>query len=430
MKTKTIERKKHTGRNLILLNTGLKSERFFKAAHNASVRMAHFNDFLPNPETFINAFTEADGVYFESLQVAVINFNKEDELEFINRELKRNAVLFTEPERYVYKIGSYDYEKGYRDGMVAALKKSAPGHRETDAYVMNDVKRKFNDTPEVTWGIKATGVGFSPYTGKGINIAILDTGVFKQHEDLKGRKITTKKFVTSGKAGDVDGHGSHCTGIACGFHDKDGLRYGVANEAHIFAGKVLNDQGEGTDGGILAGIEWAIASKCRVISMSLGAATEPDEPYSKTYENVAKRAIKHGALIVAAAGNESNRPTLVAPVGHPANCPSIMAVGAVDNALKIASFSCGGINKNGGQVDIVAPGVSIYSMVNSQGEHEKWDGTSMATPFVAGIAGLYFEQNKTASPLDVWAMIAQHAKRLNLRSVDGGSGLVQAPEKP
>jgi len=205
------------------------------------------------------------------------------------------------------------------------------------------------------------------------------------------------------------------------------LRYGVAGKSNIFSGKVLNDQGEGTDGGILAGIEWALKKKCRVISMSLGAPCEVDEPWSKIYENVAKRSMKMGCLIIAAAGNESNRPSLIAPVGHPANCPSIMAVGAVDSGLKAAWFSCGGINNNGGQIDLVAPGVSVYSMINKQNEHDKWDGTSMATPFVSGIAGLYFEQNPDATPMDVWSLLTQNARRLNQSSVDAGSGLVQAP---
>jgi subtilisin len=189
----------------------------------------------------------------------------------------------------------------------------------------------------------------------------------------------------------------------------------------------LDDHGEGTDGGILAGIEWALKKKCRVISMSLGAPCEVGEPWSKTYENVAKRAMKLGCLIVAAAGNESSRPAYTAPVGHPANCPSVMAVGAVDSDLKIARFSCGGINKNGGQVDLVAPGISVYSMINKQHEHDRWDGTSMATPFVSGIAGLYFEQDPDVTPMDVWTLLAQNARRLNLSSVDAGSGLVQAP---
>jgi subtilisin family serine protease len=137
--------------------------------------------------------------------------------------------------------------------------------------------------------------------------------------------------------------------------------------------------------------------------------------------------MKLGSLIVAAAGNESNRPDYIAPVGHPANRPSVLAVGAVDKNLKIARFSCGGLNTNGGQIDIVAPGVSIYSMVNVQNGHDKWDGTSMATPFVSGLAGLLFEQNKDATPLEIWSLITQLARRLTISSLDAGSGLAQAP---
>ncbi len=331
----------------------------------------------------------------------------------------------------MYEISSLDYLKGYRDGINSLLENlnQRAGKGDVAGQEIMDLGRRFTDSDKATWGIKATGVQESPYSGKGINIAVLDTGVFKDHVDLTGRKITTKKFVSSGSAGDADGHGTHCVGVSCGFTDEAGMRYGVAHKANIFCGKVLNDNGEGTDAGILAGIEWAIAKKCRVISMSLGAPTEVNEPYSETYENVAQRAMKKGSLIVAAAGNESNRPDLIAPVGHPANCPSIMAVGAVDSLMKIAYFSCGGINKNGGQVDIVAPGVSVYSMINVQHEHEKWDGTSMATPFVAGIAGLYCEQNNDATPPEIWSLITQHAKRLSLSSIDGGSGLVQAPQK-
>jgi subtilisin family serine protease len=427
MNTPILHQKKHTGRNLVLLNAGLKRPSFFKAAENASVKLAHFNDYLSNPEKYLHAFTEGDGVYFEGLNVAVMNFDKEDELEYLNRKLKQKAVLATEPERYVYKIDTYDYIRGYRDGIDALLHRFDQQQDTEKVHAVNGLRRRFTDSDQSTWGIKATRSADSPYTGKGINIAILDTGIYKVHVDLKGRKITTRKFVSSGSSGDADGHGTHCAGVACGFKDEAGLRYGVASQSNIFCGKVLNDQGEGTDSGILAGIEWAITRKCRVISMSLGAATEADEPYSVTYENVATRAMQLGSLIVAAAGNESNRPLLTAPVGHPANCPSIMAVGAVDSALRIAYFSSGGINKNGGQVDIVAPGVSVYSMINTQHEHDKWDGTSMATPFVAGIAGLYFEQHSDASPLDVWTLITQHARRLNLSSIDGGSGLVQAP---
>lgn len=411
MKTKITPGKKLTGRKLLLLNTAVKRDVLFKAARNSYITLVHFNDYLLNPEQLAQAFAESDGIYFEALHVAVLNDTKEEEIRYMKKGIAEKEILITEPERYVYMIGHVGMkdDKNYqRSGLV----------RE---------RRKFSDDERSSWGIKATRILESPYSGKKINIAILDTGLFRDHIDLKGRKITTKKFVDGGSAGDADGHGSHCVGVACGYHDEAGMRYGVAWQSNIFCGKVLNDKGEGTDSGILAGMEWAMKNKCRVISLSLGAACEVGEPYSKVYENVARRAMKQGSLIIAAAGNESNRPGLVAPVGHPANCPSILAVGAIDSQLKIAGFSCGGLNGNGGQVDLVAPGVSVYSMINRQHGHEKWDGTSMATPFVSGIAGLYFEQHAGATPMDVWSMLTQNAKRLKLSSMDGGSGLVQAP---
>jgi subtilisin len=411
MKTKITPGKKLTGRKLLLLNTAVKRDVLFKAARNSYITLVHFNDYLVNPEQLARAFAESDGIYFEALHVAVLNDTKEEEVRYMKKGIAEKEILITEPERYVYMID----RAGIMDG------------KDHQRYKLSRTRRKFSDDEQSSWGIKATRILESPYSGKKINIAILDTGVFKDHVDLKGRKITTKKFVDGGSAGDADGHGSHCVGVACGYHDEAGMRYGVAWQSNIFCGKVLNDQGEGTDSGILAGMEWAMKNKCRVISLSLGAACEVGEPYSKIYENVARRAMKQGSLIVAAAGNESNRPGLIAPVGHPANCPSILAVGAIDSQLKIAGFSCGGLNDNGGQIDLVAPGVSVYSMINRQHGHEKWDGTSMATPFVSGIAGLYFEQHSGATPMDVWSMLTQNAKRLKISSMDGGSGLVQAP---
>src|SRR5690606_39529037 len=121
-----------------------------------------------------------------------------------------------------------------------------------------------------------------------------------------------------------------------------------------------------------------------VISMSLGASVSLGETYSNIYNEVGKMAMAQGTLIIAAAGNESDRNLgIISPVGHPANCPSIMAVGALDTQLGIANFSCGGLNPNGGQVDIGAPGVAVYSSYKAPENYGKISGTSMATPFVA-----------------------------------------------
>ena len=161
--------------------------------------------------------------------------------------------------------------------------------------------------------------------------------------------------------------------------------------------------------------------------MSLGAPVSPGERPSAVYENVARRAIASGTLIIAAAGNDSSRPGRIAPVSRPANCPSIMAVAALDSRLRVAFFSNGGINPNGGGVDIAGPGVDIYSTWPMSRRYNTISGTSMATPHVAGIAALFAEANPRASASSLWSLLVRNARRLALPSRDVGSGLVQAP---
>jgi subtilisin len=113
-------------------------------------------------------------------------------------------------------------------------------------------------------------------------------------------------------------------------------------------------------------------------------------------------------------------------VGHPANCPSIMAVAALDQRLDVAWFSCAGLNPRGGQVDIAAPGVDIYSSWPST-LYNTISGTSMATPHVAGIAALIAEADSSARGHALWTRLIQAADRLNQPARDVGAGLVQAP---
>src|SRR5699024_10392994 len=199
--------------------------------------------------------------------------------------------------------------------------------------------------------------------------------------------VTTKSFVKGEEVDDQNGHGTHCTGIATGNKNREtGRRYGVAKEASIYCGKVLSNSGSGTDSSILAGIEWALDKACGVISMSLGAPVEKGDSYSKIYNDIGEKALEKGTLIIAAAGNDSRRDLgEIAPVGHPANCPSIMAVAALDQNLDVAYFSNGSINPDGGQIDIAAPGFSTYSSWKSSEHFTTISGSSIATPFVSGI---------------------------------------------
>ena len=287
---------------------------------------------------------------------------------------------------------------------------------------------------EATWGLIDTKVIDSPYSGKGIKVAILDTGFDLEHPDFANRNIIGKSFVVDGQTvQDGHGHGTHTTGTACGPRNPYNSKgYGVAYEADIYIGKVLNNDGSGSDSSIIEGINWAIDEGCQIISMSIGGLVSVGSSYSFTYEIVASRALVKGTLIIVAAGNDSKRnyqPSIINPVSRPANCPGMMGVGAIDRNFAIASFSNGYMNTQykGGEVDLVGPGVDIYSSWPLSRKYNTISGTSMATPHVAGIAALYAEANPSARGRTLWNLLINNAQTLNLTARDAGAGLVQAP---
>ncbi|MFD7654002.1 S8 family serine peptidase [Actinosynnema sp. NPDC059797] len=343
--------------------------------------------------------TTADGLIFQDLGVAVVDATPEQVAQLSRAAEAPGPISVVEAERVVQAYTTAE---------------------ETAAAV---------DETVFTWGLQAVGANISAATGKGVRLAVLDTGFTIAHTDFQGRAVVTQSFIEGETVDDAHGHGTHCIGSAAGPRKPaTGPGYGVAHEAEIYAGKVLSNAGFGSDSGILAGIEWAVANGCAVISMSLGAAVRPGTPYSQIFEQAATRAMSRGTLIIAAAGNESRRPGAVNPVGHPANCPSIMSVGAIDANRAIAPFSCGTVDAIG-QVDLVGPGVNVYSSWNKDegaGRYKRIQGTSMATPHVAGVAALIAEKHG-ARGWELWARLAQSCRRLGLPSTDVGGGLVQAP---
>jgi subtilisin len=270
-----------------------------------------------------------------------------------------------------------------------------------------------------TWGLKATHVlseSARRWTGRGVRIAILDSGIDFSHPDLAERIVSAESFVSDCVPQDSVGHGTHCAGIAAGCSDPTGHRYGIAPDAGLCIGRVLDDTGRTDVPNVIAGIEWAISFGCHVISMPIGASH--DEPSSE-FEAAGWRALDAGCLVIASAGNVKSR-----TVVQPANAPSIMAVGAVDNWLRVAPFSAGASVRPGEpDVDIVAPGMNIYSTVPG-GRYALRDGTSMAAAHVAGIAALWAEAEGLRGRA-LWQRLTERA--LRLPDPDATAGLVQAP---
>ncbi len=372
----------------------------------------------------------ADATVFADLGIAVVTADP-TQFESMGIAASDSRIIAVEAERILYAIDengstqpSLEYVRGFRDATVAlydGLSGGMGSEAEAEAAASS-----YADTAELTWGLQATKASESSRDGKGIRIAVLDTGFELNHPDFGGRTVTTASFIPGETVQDAHGHGTHCIGTSAGSPVPAGSRrYGVATAADIFVGKVLSNQGSGTDSGILAGINWAVNNRCQVISMSLGADIRQ---VSQAYERVGQRAMASGCLIVAAAGNNARRSAGNAGfVGVPANSPSIMAVAAVDSRLRIADFSARSkFLSRGGQIDVAGPGVAVYSSWLMPKRYHTISGTSMATPHVAGLAALWSQATgQTGSAL--WSTVVREARRLDIRAADVGAGLAQAP---
>lgn len=370
-----------------------------------------------------------EGIVLDEIGVAILEADPDQASSLSAAASATSDILAIEPERIVWATQNRDRLLGYQAGVNAVVAMMYPGLDTLRIPGAPGFGSLSSVEDRFTWGLQATKAHLTKFSGKGVKVAVLDTGVDLNHADFTGRVAAAESFVNgSASAQDGNGHGTHCAGTACGpqLPGKPGPRHGIAFGAELFIGKVLDDAGRGGDGSIMAGINWAVKNGCDIISMSFGGRAMLGDPFSEIYEATATDALQRGILFVAAAGNGSARPGRIAPVDHPANCPSIMAVAAVDSELRVAGFSNAGLNAAGGKVDIAAPGVGVISAALGGGTSVK-DGTSMATPHVAGIAALFVESNPGLKGAALWAKLQQSAMPLTEPSSDVGTGLVQAP---
>jgi len=227
------------------------------------------------------------------------------------------------------------------------------------------------------WGVDRVNADtvHSYNKGTGVKVGIIDTGIDLDHTDLAVAGDVT--FVSGTTSGDDDhGHGTHVAGTVAALDNDYGVA-GVAPEAELYAIKVLDSRGSGYWSDVVAGIEWAMDHGLQVINLSLGGTSG-----STALETVCNVAYEAGVLIVAAAGNSGNTWGFGDRVIFPAKYDTVMAVAATDSSDERASFS-----STGPDVEIAAPGVSIYS-TNRSNTYTTKNGTSMASPHVAGVAAL------------------------------------------
>lgn len=259
-------------------------------------------------------------------------------------------------------------------------------------------------------------------TGKGVTVAVIDTGV-APHKDLAGRIIGFHDVI-NGRTQPYDdqGHGTHVSGLVAGNGAASkGYLKGSAPEANIVGVKVLDAGGSGEFSGVIEGIQWAVQNKDRfnikVLNMSLGAYIESsykDDPVVQAVEAAAAA----GIVPVIAAGNSG--PT-ASTVGTPGNAPNCVSVAALDDRGtpwrfddRIALFSSRGPTAidNENKPDLAAPGVAVMSLKANTDSYVPMSGTSMASPVVAGAAALLMQAHPDATPADVRAALMDTAHSL------------------
>ncbi len=241
-------------------------------------------------------------------------------------------------------------------------------------------------------------------TGSGVNAYIIDTGIRRTHNDFGGRAFAGYDAIGDGQnSNDCNGHGTHVAGTV------GGTVYGVAKAARLYAVRVLNCSGSGTNSGVIAGVNWVTSNhvKPAVANMSLGGGA------SSALDTAVNNSINAGVTYVVAAGNSNAN----ACNSSPARVPAAITVGSTTSSDARSSFS-----NYGSCLDIFAPGSSITSAwYTSNTATSTISGTSMAAPHVAGVAALYLQGNTGASNATVRNAIVNTGTTGRLTSIGTGS---------
>lgn len=398
-----------TGRYLVTFKEGA-AEEGMQSLGAQGMRVADAREFTDQAVTLENV-GDADAVAFPEIGVALVGGDAAQARGMsVQMEVATDSAIESiDPEYFMFPANSpAEYLHGFLRAAETIAKDLLEGGggpaqagTEVDAQVLG-----------ATWGLIACKVPPSLRSGVGIKVAVLDTGFDLGHPDFGGRSITGQTFVGQ-PVQDLNGHGTHTTGTATGPKAPAGStpRYGIGFRTSIFSGKVLTNSGTGSQAAVLAGMNWAIANRCPVISMSLGAQIGVQASYTAA----GQAALNNGCLIIAAAGNAASS------TGAPGNSPTIMSVASLDQNLSPSSFS------NFGKVEIAGPGRDVFSSWFRPIKYKTISGTSMATPHVAGCAALWAETSAALRGINLWRKLQASAKHLAFPATRVGAGLVQAP---
>ncbi len=257
----------------------------------------------------------------------------------------------------------------------------------------------------VPWGAQKINAS-PPLGGRGVTVVVCDTGINPEHRDI--RVEGGRGFVRGDTSwNDGHGHGTHVAGTIAAL-DNDFDVVGIVPDVTLFAGRVLNDNGSGSTGGIIACLDWAVSINADVVNFSLGGPIP-----SKSFQTAVTNAARAGTVVVAAAGNSGPRKNTI---GYPAAYEGTVAVAATDDTDRVAVFS-----SRGRQLHVAAPGVDIPSL-NHRGGVVSFSGTSMACPHVVGVVAAMRMANPSSSVECIADVLAETAIDLSEQGHDENYG--------
>ena len=445
------------GNDMISVNIILDSEIDINDLRN---NVRGISDANTQRQTIVTEFKS----FSEQAQKDVLSILKkgvtEGEIKDITPHWLSNMITCTASKNYIYRLSERDDIKviGYNEVQFLLWDEN-----------IKEVEVQRSLTPNVKH-VNADKVWKEGYTGKGVLVGVIDTGV-NFHKDLEknlwdgGEEYPNHGYNTFDNSHDIhDGfnHGTHCAGIICG-DGSSGIQTGIAPDAKVMCVKVMDDAGGGDANSVCSGIEFAIEHGANVLNMSLGfpnASMSTREALRQTYVN----ALEANVAIVTAVGNDGML-NLTFPVPNsvrvPGGCPppwlhpdqqvnagglsACIAVSAVDNSNRVADFSSRGPftwqtssyadypylpGREIGLIrpDVCAPGVGIISCNNTGNNgYISMDGTSQATPCVTGVICLMLQKNPSLTPAQICETLETTATKLSdTKSNETGSGCVNA----
>ncbi|NRB47225.1 MAG: S8 family serine peptidase [Saprospiraceae bacterium] len=420
-----------TNKTILLIEDAKDPAAFKKMQNSFGIKFASSED-LGDKLRAQDVYDEGAGLVFKHLNVAVVEQVDMDRFQQVIH--KTPGVIHWEREK-VYSISStFDSISTIKVEMEKTLQRVKMLESALAEKLVIEKNKPSPTARKMTWGLEAIGFSNAVEEGQGVCVAILDTGIYLDHPDFQSKSIKGLSFIADENwSDDPHGHGTHCAGTIIGGKKTMGeLHYGIAPQADLLVGKVLNNKGLGTTSGIVDGIDWALEKNARIISLSLGTPVQLGEKPSLIFERIGEKALRKNCLIIAAAGNESRRPVFTPqPVGNPANTKSIIAVAAVDQNLKVANFSNAGLDPStGGNIDFAAPGTEVLSAAspkeNTDELYTRKYGTSMAVPHVTAAAALYCQRYPQLSAQEIWNKLKASVKKIDhQRYRDVGDGLIQ-----